>query len=94
MGVISGLLTSYSRYQAFVYKLAPIGVLIQKPNNSRTEIQIRKRSLLFLNYTTYLMPGCRTCPTLHGLLLDTNAPPVLAHHKIGNDLSYVNLVAS
>jgi len=32
MGVISGLLTSYSRYQAFVCKLAPIGVLSRKPN--------------------------------------------------------------
>ena len=36
IGVISGLLTSYSRYQAFVCKLAPIGVLIRKPNASRT----------------------------------------------------------
>ena len=35
IGVISGLLTSYSRYQAFVCKLAPIGVLSRKPNASR-----------------------------------------------------------
>ena len=95
MGVISGLLTSYSRYQAFICKLAPIGVLSRKLNTSQTENWILKQSLSSLSYTTYLMPGCRTCPTLHGLLLDTSVPSALhAHQKIGDDLSYENLVGS
>jgi len=94
MGVISGLLTSYSRYQASVCKLTPIGVPSQKPNTSRTEKPSPKANLSSLNYTTYLMPGCRTCPTFHGLLLDTSAPPPLHAHDISINLSYENLAGS
>ena len=45
MGVISGLLSSYSRYQAFVCKLAPIGVLSR--NRTLAEPKVESESEIY-----------------------------------------------